>query len=192
MVMEATERRIIELCRDGAECAFDMLVDIYGKRLYSFIYGIVRNHEAADEILQETFLKTYTSVNQRFAGENLGNWLFKVAYRKCLDAVKREKRRRENEKRFVDLDADRAAQCDGVEARMLETEKAAQIGGAMLDLPEKQRAALSLFAVQGLSIIEISAVMGCSRGTVMSHLHRARRAMRENLAPLLKDGVLEG
>lgn len=178
------EKNAIKMIQNGDTGGMEALAREYGKRLYSFIYNIVNNHESTDEILQETLVRAISGT-ENFESEDGGAaWLFKVAYHRSLDMLRGEKRKTENENRLREQWMCAARSVGDVEAEAARRERAALIRGALKTLPEKQRTALGLFAMQDVPIRQIAEIMECSQGAVMSHLHRARLAMREKLAPL--------
>lgn len=177
-----TDEKIVGLCRRCNGRAFDLLTAKYGSGLYAFINSMAGGHAATDEILQETFIKAFGGIGKYGSGGGFRGWIYRIAYNECLDYLKSEARRACREREYGEARLASETERGSVETIVLRRESAARAREALMELPENQRTAIRLFAVDGFSIKEIAAVMGCAEGTVMSHLHRARRAMRERLA----------
>jgi RNA polymerase sigma-70 factor, ECF subfamily len=178
----SADEKIVELCARGDARAFELLVETYGRRLYSFLFRMTADHAAADEVLQETFVKAAERIGSFRRGADFRGWLYRIAYNECIDYLRSERRRSGRERLYAARRAVAGPQHTGTEEAALAREQAGRIREMLLALPEGQRTAICLFAVEGFSIREIAAVTGCAKGTVMSHLHRARRALRERLA----------
>ena len=183
---ELPEEQIITMCRMGDRKAFDLLVRTHGRCLYGYIHTMTHNHAATDEILQETFLRAFTRIEDCDPATPFRFWLFRIARNASLDYLKSETRRTRREKH--DAAAAPPAHGGDVETLAARREEAARLQQAMRQLPKNQRTVMGLFAVAGFSIREIARIMGCSEGTVMSHLGRARQTLRKTLAPKTEIG----
>lgn len=180
--MADSDDKIIRLCREGDRRAFDLLVEHYGKSLYSFAYRFIRNHQAADEILQETFISVFLDVRKFEPTASFRGWIYRIAHNKCIDTLKMDTRRKAREALYEERREDARRLRNNTEISAFGHLESAGIAEAMDALPERQRSAICLFAVCDFPIKEIAKIMACSEGTVMSHLHRARNALRERLA----------
>jgi RNA polymerase sigma-70 factor (ECF subfamily) len=177
--------RIIGLQADNDEKTFDLMVELYGARLYRFVRSMTADHAEAHDIMQETFLKTRGNTGGRGQEENACAWLHKTAYNLCLNSSRREKRRSRIEKKYFESGSALAGGGGNAETEFLMKERAETVRRAVMRLPEKQRTAIALFNWSGMKIAEIAEVMACSEGTVMSHLHRARASLKEQLEEIL-------
>jgi len=176
---------IIRMCSEMNRDAFDSMVERYGVGLYRFVYSLTLDGAAADDLLQETFLKAFTGIGKYRRDVNFESWLFRIARNLFIDRARTEARWWKRKKKNSDEMQLQAGLAPSVEGAVIKKENAEEIHRAVMSLPEKQRAAIALFTWGDFSIAEIAGIMGCSEGTVMSHLHRARRALRE----LLKDKI---
>lgn len=180
--MERSEEEIISRCAQGDRQAFNELVARYSGRLYAFVRAILNNHDAADDVTQETFVRAFLNIDKYSPYAGFAQWLFKIAYRLCMNHFKSESRRKEREIRY-ETDLFKAAEeRDGVEKCVMKKESFLEIMQAVQTLSPKQKIALCLFAFEDCSIKDIADVMECSQGTVMSHLHRARQSLQEKLS----------
>jgi RNA polymerase sigma-70 factor, ECF subfamily len=178
------DEKIVELCRRGDERAFDLLTETYGGRLYAFVRGATGNHAAADEVLQDTLIKAFDGIAKFRNGGSFRSWLFRIAYNTSMDYIRSETSRAERERFFGNRRAEAEAERADVERTAILREDSELIKAALLSLPENQRTEMCLFAMEGFTIGEIASITGCAAGTAASHLHRARRALRDRLAGL--------
>jgi RNA polymerase sigma-70 factor (ECF subfamily) len=142
---------------------------------------VVRDTEAAEEVLQEAFIKAYRGLRRFECRSSFYTWLYRIVVNLALD------RRRRDRPGLTTEWTDRAV--TEVDARMPlpeteDPELAARrseirelVARGIEQLPDGQREVLVLREVDGLSYEEIAATMGISKGTVMSRLHYARRKM---------------
>ncbi len=186
--MNQGQPELVEQLQRGDESAFRKLVDEYEAMVYNTAVGIVQNEEDADDVTQEVFIQVYQSISS-FKGESkLSTWLYRIAITKALDHEKRKKRK----KRFAFLESlfgnakeemiqPPDFQHPGI---VLENkEKAGELFNALKQIPDNQRTAFTLHKLEGLSYLEIAAVMETTLSAVESLMGRAKN----NLRKILKD-----
>ena len=189
--MERSDSELIRACRRGDKEAFRELVERYQRKVVSVALGMVHNREDALEIAQETFVKAYENLT-RFKGESsFYTWLYRIVVNRAIDFQRRERRHP-----TVGLD-DRGPSGEGYEETLKEERLAdpyqqaqsREIGDrvteAINELTPDHKAVILLREVEGLSYDEISRVMQCSKGTVMSRLHYARKKLQKKLQDCL-------
>lgn len=169
--------------RDERSARFEREVSGYLNGLYGAAMKMTRNPSDAQDLVQETLLKAFRSFHQFKPGTNLRAWLFRIqtntyinVYRKRQQAPAQDSLDdRENwESDRIDLDG--RAQSAEVEA--LESLPDSDIVDALLALPEEFRLAVYFADIEGFSYREIADIMDTPIGTVMSRLHRGRKALR--------------
>ena len=192
--MEKSDGELIRESRRGGREAFQELVRRYQKRVVAVALGMVHNPEDAMEIAQDTFVKAYENID-KFKGESsVYTWLYRIVVNRAIDFRRRERRhptvhledrisgddRRESYedtlKEEISHDPFDAARAHEVGSRVSE---------AIDELTPDHKAVILLREVEGLSYDEISRVMQCSKGTVMSRLHYARKKLQQKLKDLL-------
>jgi RNA polymerase sigma-70 factor (ECF subfamily) len=158
------------------------LIDVHKDRLHAFVWRLVRNHHDAEELCQEAFLKAFSSLHTFNFQFRFSTWLFTIAYRLCLNQLRR-KRSLTGEMDFGVLPDGQ----EGIEEAAAQSEEAARlkalIWNAVDQLSLPQRAAVLLFYKQEQSCAEIAQVLQLPVSTVKSHLHRARAHLKELLEP---------
>jgi RNA polymerase sigma-70 factor (ECF subfamily) len=172
----ALERELVEACRRGEREAFDQLVLRHQRDIYRLCYRYVNNHEDADDLAQEVFVKAWRAI-PRFRGDSsFSTWLYRIAVNACLNF--RAARRPASEELPETLADPRA----GAEARVEDEEEAARIREAVGRLPEKQRATLILKVYHELSHEEVAKILGSTVGTVKANLFHALANLRKRMA----------
>ena len=153
--------------------------DRYYSRVHGYATSMLRDPSAADDVVQETFLRAQANLDALREPERLPAWLFRIAHNLCLDHLRARQASR------IDLDADpeRSGACDPRSAaRDLERGRMSACVREKIDeLPENDRAVILLFDIMELSHEEIANVLGIEAGAVKVRLHRARKKLRRIL-----------
>ncbi len=172
------ERHIIQQARDGNRDAFRILMNHHLQQAYNIAYRFVGDHDTAEDITQEAFVKAHAALPS-FRGEaEFSTWLHRIVVNLALTKKRLEKNRQQ---RHVALeDALDGADCEHHEAIHVE-ERQAHVERALHELPTLQRAVVILRHLNGLSTKQVSGILHCSEGTVKTHLFRGLRKMRSKL-----------
>jgi RNA polymerase sigma-70 factor (ECF subfamily) len=181
------EADLVGRARQGESCAFGELVRRYQRRVYGVARRIVRRHELADDVVQETFLRAYDRLDSFDTGRPFGPWICRIAANLAINELRSPRAR---EQPLPEGHEEEPSQEASPLAAVLGGEIGGIVAAAMEALPPEQRAVLVLRAVEELSYGEIATTLGIAEGTVMSRLHRARRRVAEALAPLLQPSRL--
>jgi RNA polymerase sigma-70 factor (ECF subfamily) len=184
MVLEGSERELVEACQRGEREAFRALFEIYRDRVYSIALRYSGDEMAAMDIAQDTFLKLYGSI-QHFRGDaTFQTWIYRLVVNSCFDHKRRTRR-------LVPLAAGilatLRASADSL-AELLRSEVRTSVRSAVNRLSPALRMVIVLRYTEGLSYEEIGVVMGCSEGTVASRLNRAHKALGRRLSHLANGG----
>lgn len=191
MSVERTEWDLVRLAGSGDKEAFRELVERYQRRVLAVVMGMLHDREAALEVTQETFIKAYRSIG-RFKGDaSFYTWIYRIAVNLAIDHQRREWRRPTTESTratnsdsgpedTLDRIGDEDPRRDPFEATK-DAELRAHVLQAIDELTPDHKAVILLRELEGLSYEEISRVMQCSKGTVMSRLHYARKKLQARL-----------
>jgi RNA polymerase sigma-70 factor (ECF subfamily) len=192
--VERSDGDLVRESRRGDKEAFRELVERYQRKIVAVALGMVNNPDDALEIAQETFVKAFQNL-EKFKGESsFYTWLYRIVVNRAIDF-----RRRERRHPTVGLeDRSSAGGLGGSYEEILKEERptdpyqqtqAREIGdrvtAAINELTPDHKAVIVLREVEGLSYDEISRVMHCSKGTVMSRLHYARKKLQKKLKDCL-------
>lgn len=166
-----TAQNLRDLCRRcgaGDEDAFTEIYRLFSRQLYGTALRMLGQPSEAEDAVQETFLTLYDQASS-LQVSNLGGWLHRVTVNRCLDQLRKRKRRREVE---LFEGGARPARARG---RQIDLEKA--LGG----LPERARTVFMLHDVEGFKHREVAEMLEISEGTSKSQLFRAREMLRHAL-----------
>lgn len=189
--MERTEWDLVRLAGNGDKEAFRELVERYQRRVLAVVMGMLHDREAALEVTQETFIKAFRSIG-RFKGDaSFYTWIYRIAVNLAIDHQRREWRRPLTDstrntgndgqtEELLDRIGDENPRGDPFEATK-DSELRQRVLAAIDELTPDHKAVILLRELEGLSYEEISRVMQCSKGTVMSRLHYARKKLQARL-----------
>lgn len=168
--------------------------------LYGVALRMTRNPADAEDLVQEAYLRAFRSWHQFQPGTNLKAWLFRILTNLFISNY----RQRQREPLTVSADGDESfdlyATLAGVESgaersaesMVLDNLVDDEIKQALADLPEEYRMAVLLVDVEGFSYKEIAEILGVPIGTVMSRIHRGRKALQKSLMRLARERGLVG
>ena len=179
--MNASDIELIRSIQKGDVRAFELLVKRYQNSLFNFVFKMLRDYSAAEELVQEVFLKVYQAL-PRFkvlSDAKLSTWIFKIAYNLSLNEIKRRRRLYEFKRKSLEHEYERTMQ------KSLESIKTEELGDeflfALKKLPEKQQAAILLRVTEDLSYREISGVLNVSVSSIEALIFRARKNLKKYL-----------
>lgn len=179
-----TDKEILDLYKSGQrELAFKEIVDSYSERLYWHVRRFLCSHEDTDDLLQEIFIKIWTSL-PTFRGESqLYTWIYRIATNESLNFLQKQKIRAAL--RFEDISARLDEKIDedtGVSGD--EAQKA--LMKAMSRLPSKQKTVFIMRWFDDLSYEDISEILGTSVGALKASYHFAQEKIRAEIEKYLK------
>ena len=179
--MKENATELIAQLRSNAVEAFDRLIEQYGDRLYWHIRRVVVQHEEAEDVMQETFVRAYTSIAD-FRGETEGSliaWLYKIATNLAINALRKRKKWV-----FSSLDSVRGSLLTTFEqeAEPSADEIVVRLQKAILALPTKQRLVFNMRYYDELSFEQISQATGQSVSTLKTNYHYAVKRIKEQVS----------
>lgn len=174
----AVDRALIAAWLGGDQRAATALVERHATPLARFLASL-GERESAQELVQDTFVRAFQSL-EAFRGESsLRSWLFTIARRLVLD--QRRARRREREQVPLEEAVEFVASADDVLDGVVADESAGRVRAAVARLTPLQREVFRLRVVEGLSYKEIAEVASTTEGSARVHYHNAMRAVKEFL-----------
>lgn len=172
--------------------AYDALTRRYQERVYATIYHMTSNHEDANDLAQETFIKGYQALKSFKGDSSFYTWLYRIAINKTINFLKQRKNKVHLSLNDLDLNAENdpdlvALTLDKTPRREVNlTELQVKLNEALGKLSPVHRLVVTLHDVQGLSHEEIGNVMDCNIGTVRSRLFYARQQLQAYLSDYVK------
>ena len=179
-----TDQEAVARCLEGDTEAFATLVERYGGRVYNIALRITNDADAANDCAQEAFIRAYRALHQYDPKLPFGPWLYRITTNASLNYVQRWHAHETPVEEFPDPPEPDTA---GPESSALRREELDEVLAALADLPVHYRAALTLRHMQQLSYQEVADALGIPLGTVKTHLHRARAALKTRLAARRKE-----
>ena len=194
--MTRTDVQLMLDVKSGDEESFAILLQKYRSPMVNFLYRMVRDATAAEDLAQEVFLRVYRARKQYSPSAKFTTWLFRIATNLALNSI------RDNRHRQMDVSIDAPVEEDEVRVElparemridefMVERDRTAVIRRAIAALPEKQRAAVLLHKYEEMDYGEIARILDCSESALKSLLFRAYETLRVQLAPLMSQPVAQ-
>ncbi len=188
----AEEDAIVRRAQEGDLVAYDELVRRYQERIYATLYHMTSNHDDANDLAQEAFIKGYQALKSFKGGSSFYTWVYRIAVNKTLNFLKSRKNRSMMSLNDLDFDAEKDPDLVALisdktprrDAVLAELQK--KLNEAMLKLSEQHRLVVTLHDVQGMAHEEIAEIMECNTGTVRSRLFYARQQLQGYLIDYLK------
>ncbi len=179
------ERALVERSQAGDAAAFGVLVTRHRDRAYGLAHRLTRSAEEAEEVAQDAFVSAWNALRSFRGDAAFGTWLYRIVYRKALDRAEVVRNRGRREVAVDDparVEAATRSDLDGggpgadrEGGELLAARCERLLGG----LSETARAVVTLFYYQDRSVSEVASALGLPEGTVKTHLHRARGALRD-------------
>ena len=189
------ETVLIQKSQQGDMDAFEQLVLLYEKKVYTIAYKYMGNHEDASDMAQEALIKAYQSIGS-FRGEAaFGTWLGRITANKCLDVLRKRQRVQvtslddEVELEEGSVKKELASEATTPEEHTVQQETVQYVQDMIGQMREEYRIVLVLRELEGHSYEEIASMLSCSLGTVKSRISRARNYLKEQI---LADKKMEG
>lgn len=175
----AEEPELIRDAQKGDRAAFAVLVERYWDRLYRWLYHLTRDSHAAEDLVQETFLKAFAALARFNAGTNFRAWLFRIGHNNFVNLHRSRSHARQQ------LSPDLAVREDGPVELALSREALQHLAVAVTKLPTEFRAAFLLRIDEGMSFKQMAAVLDTTEETARWRVFKARQKLLHTVAPEL-------
>lgn len=188
-----SDTTLLRLWKKGDIRGYNDLVKRYERPLLIFIYRMIRDQDDAKDVLQETFMRLYRSLDKLREDKSLKSWLYMTANNLSIDWLRKHKPGRvavmdHQDSAFQALaDSSGADNPQQPDRQMRETWMQEKILEAIDQLPSQQRMAMTLRSVKGLSLREIAETMNSTEQTIGTTLFAARKRLLKILQPILQD-----
>jgi len=175
---------IIQSAQEGNKEALRLLFEENKQRIFSLAYQYVKNAEDAEDILQETFIKAYKSLDKfdYRNGASFSPWIYRIGINCSIDYLRRHKKRKEKYRDMDDIDNISSGNSDSdPEHTRRKREIREKIDHTLNRLSARQRMIFILRHYQQLNTKEIAECLKCTEGSVKKQLFRAIQAMKQHL-----------
>lgn len=183
--------RLIERARAGDLTAFDQIITSHQRRVISTAWRMLGNEDDARDAAQEVFLRVYKHLDKFDPAQEFAAWLYRIVINVCRDQARKRGWRGMMTSFEAEYDAGNLelASADDTEAAAMLSQERTIIARALASLSEKERAAIVLRDLEGLSTEEVARVLGSSQTTVRSQICSARAKIKLYRDRYLKRGL---
>lgn len=188
--MAISDSDLVRRAQKNSMGAFRELIERHKKRIYYTALGVVKTHQDAEDILQETMMQALRSLGKLKQPGGFGSWILRIAFNRSIDLVRKRKR-----EVLTDDDGEGTSPFDFLESTNTESDphrgiESKQISSRILkvmeELPESQRTAFKLKHLSQLSIKEIAEITESSESTVKTNIFRAVQKLRVELSEFVE------
>lgn len=172
------EKELVMKATEGDKSSFEKLVLKYTKGLYGYVFNMLGHQQAAQDVVQEAFVKAYKNMYSFNANKCFSTWLYTIAKNSDLNYIKANKKYE-----FIDVE-EKVSDFDNPEAVCISNEDSKKLANAIDKLSEKYKVLIYLKYINNLSYEEISKELNISKSIVESRLYTAR----QKLAVLMSGG----
>jgi len=188
MEMHSIETRLARLAKAGDRAAFEDLVELYKDRIYHLGYRMLGNRQEAEDIVQETFLRVFRSIDRYDPSMKFSTWIYRIGTNLSIDRLRKRRAK------IYSLDAEIGNDSEGSdgygmlasddptpEGQAILSETQQRIREAIDSLPPKYKPVVVLKYLHDMSLQEIGEVLDMPVTTVKTRVHRGRDFLRKKL-----------
>ena len=185
--LSLADDKLLELSKSGDIEAFEQLISLYEKKVYTIAYRFMGNHEDASDLAQEAMLKAYRAVKKFRGDASFKTWLYHITANVCRDELRKRSKRKETSLDeplvFEEGEVTRETpDWTNVPEQVYEDkELQVYLHGLIQALTPDYKMVVVMREIQGFSYEEISQQLDCSLGTVKSRLSRARKMLKDKI-----------
>lgn len=177
------EKKLVKQLQDPATAssAFNILIKTYGEKMYWQIRKMVVNHDDANDLLQNAFMKAWNNIHNFRGDARLSTWLYKIAVNESINFLNKERQKREltddTDDSFLINNLEADPYFDGDRLKV-------ELQKAIASLPEKQRIVFNMRYFDEMKYEEISDILGTSVGALKASYHHAMKKVTEAISSL--------
>jgi RNA polymerase sigma-70 factor, ECF subfamily len=183
------EAALVRRVQARDEIAFREIVERYQTKVFSIIYGILRNHNDAEDIAQQVFAKVYFSIKNFDSRSSLLTWIYKITVNECYDYLRKKRVRKlvyesdfsEEDSQRMDASEPAVDQAPPVDKQLAQRDLVVKL---LAKVSEEDRSLILLKEVEGHSVEELAAMTGLNENTIKVKLFRARQKLVKAAARL--------
>jgi RNA polymerase sigma-70 factor, ECF subfamily len=180
-VANETDAELVRACLEGRREAFDTLVERHQRHVYQLCYRFAGNHEDANDLAQDVFIRAYRGLKTFKGQASVGTWLYRIGVNVCLTKLGAKGRAEALDPLLAANDERIASHEESAADALLRGERAAEVRAAIAKLPKKQRATLVLRVYHDLPHDQIAGILGSSVGAVKANFFHALNNLKKLL-----------
>ncbi len=174
--------KLLEKAKKGDLGAFEEIVSLFERPIFSFVYRLLGNRQDAEDATQETFVKLYKKIGKADTSQNFKSWIYTIATNTAYDILRKRKHVVETELEEAILIPDETETGEDPYYQADRQFDAGVVQSHLLKLKPAQRSVILLHYNQDFSIEQIAAITGLPTGTIKTHLHRGRNELKKIIA----------
>ena len=179
------EKELISNAKNGDMKAFEEIIALYERKVFSTIYYMVKNDNEVEDIAQEVFIKIYKNLKNFKEESSLYTWIYRITINVCIDELKKKKNVIYIDEKMQTEDGELEVQVEdeakGPEKLVEDAETKEMLIKCVRMLPIEQRTVIILRDIKGFTYMEIAEMTKMNLGTVKSKINRARAALKKIL-----------
>ncbi len=175
-MQQAVDQKLIDRIRNGDSLAFSELLSHHYSFIHRVAYKWTGDQNDAEDVAQNVCLKLARTLNSYKGEASFSSWLYRVTLNTVRDLQRKQKSYKIMGQQLQFITQDHVAQTD------LSEDSYDTLWRSVQALPEKQRDAVLLVYAEGMSHKEAAELIGCKENTVSWHIHKAKDALKENMA----------
>src|SRR6202521_167504 len=193
----STEAELVRRARERDEAAIRTILQSNNRRLYRLARGILRNDSGTEDVVQETYVRAFTPLQDFRGDSSLATWLARIAMNEALGRLRRQRPAVEwsslppgtLEAQIIQFPL--SAPSEDPEKSMAQREIQQVVEHAIDDLPEAFRIVFITRVIEGMNVEETAEILGLKPETVKTRLHRARTMLRDNVEKKIGPVVMD-
>ncbi|HEY6307938.1 MAG TPA: sigma-70 family RNA polymerase sigma factor [Candidatus Angelobacter sp.] len=195
--MEVTDAAVVAQVLAGDKDAFRLLVERHSRSIFRVVYRMTGNQQDAEEVLQETFLRAYKSLERFESRSNFGTWLYRIAVNRALDLLSSRKTQMQMKDTYQITDSPNheeglqvqlPAAGPGPDRLLISAEIKKKVAQALTLLTPAERVAFTMRHMEGRSIEEISLALNLKASAAKNSVFRAVQKLRQELEQFATTG----
>ncbi len=179
------EKELIRRAKNGEKSAFEEIISLYEKKVFSTIYYMVKNENEVEDIAQEVFIKIYKNLKNFKEESSLYTWIYRITINVCIDELKKKKNIIYIDEKLKTEDGEVELQLEdeskGPDDLAADEELKRKLTECIKKLPTDQRTMIILRDIKGFTYMEIAEMTKTNLGTVKSKINRARASLKRIL-----------
>jgi RNA polymerase sigma-70 factor (ECF subfamily) len=188
--MTTNDQILINQIIEGDANAFTVLVNRYKDLVFTLAIRMLKNREEAEEVSQDTFIKTYKSLHKFKGDSKFSTWIYKVAYNSCLDQLKKNKKF-QNDVEINEFTEHQVKTIDNAFDALVEDERKQLIQECLHLLPSEDSFLLTLYYFEEQSLDEIANIVNLTANNVKVKLFRSRKKLTTIFKKRLEPELIE-
>ncbi len=171
-MLKYSDEELVRLVQEGEIFAFEQLVKRYQQKLLGFVYHMIHDEHAADDVVQESFINLYKTIDRVDPTKKFSAYVFSIARNTTISHIRKYKKEIPLEDMLV------FSEEESLYGQLVQAEQARTVAGALAKIPPLYQKAIRLYYFEDLSYEEVGKNLGLPINTVRTHLRRGKELLR--------------